>query len=873
MEKKSSEGDYTAEFYERVLEDLPDLICRWKPDGTITYVNENYCRYFGKDKEELIGESFMPFVPEEERQKITELSSKACGEAPVDRIEHMVIDSEGETMWQQWTNRALFDEDGRVVEFQSIGHDITDRKGDEEKLVESERKYRLISAYALDAIIMMDSSGVITYWNDAATKVFGFTENEVIGRDLITTIAPERYHMAHNEGLRNFISTGKGPLIGRTLEIYGTKKDGTEFPIELAVSAVTIGDKWYATGIIRDITERKKTESTLRESEERYRSLFDNVSMAVCIYDAESLCFEDVNEEAVRLFGYTREEFLKLTPMDISAEAEKTMETINRLMVEGLRSTHVPERKLKRKNGEVFLAEIYTGHFEEGGRRKMIGAVRDITERRWAENHVKESEAKYRNLFNLASDSIFIIDPETRRFLDVNEKAASGLGYTTEELLQMRIDDIDAPDAAVRNKEILKQLFNEKSIVFEHSHKRKDGTTVPVEINARMTEYGGAEVIQGMVRDLTARKGDELKIKKEKEKLQEYLDIAGVMFVVIGADQRVVMINRKGSEVLGWETDEMVGKNWFDNFLPEAHRGEVKVVFDALMNGKSDLVEFYENPVLTRDGTERLVAWHNRLLRDDEGCVYATLSSGEDITKRKKAEDELRKSKDEVDILNKELHHILTESSKIEDRERKRYSEILHEVIGQNLVAMKMGLVGPTEKCCPEGTEGGKAIASALAILDETIKATRTVTAELYPSVLDDMGLESAVEWYAHSVLEPHGIKVTRDVDGMVEDLPDEAKRILYRITRESLQNSLKYSGAKCVEISCLPFDGALRLSVKDNGKGFDYEETVRRAKRGIGLLLMREWAVSLDGNLIIESSPGKGTEICLEIPLSGKVS
>jgi PAS domain S-box-containing protein len=125
-----------------------------------------------------------------------------------------------------------------------------------------------------------------------------------------------------------------------------------------------------------------------------------------------------------------------------------------------------------------------------------------------------------------------------------------------------------------------------------------------------------------------------------------YLDVAGVIFVVINKDQKVSLINQKGCNILGYKEHEIVGKNWFDNFLPKQGRKEVKEAFGKLMEGKVELVEHYENPVITRSGEERIIAWHNTIIKDENGKVISTLSSGEDVTDRKRAEEALAREQD-----------------------------------------------------------------------------------------------------------------------------------------------------------------------------------------------------------------------------------
>jgi PAS domain S-box-containing protein len=144
-------------------------------------------------------------------------------------------------------------------------------------------------------------------------------------------------------------------------------------------------------------------------------------------------------------------------------------------------------------------------------------------------------------------------------------------------------------------------------------------------------------------------------LKKERDKSQHYLNVAGVILVAINAEQNVTMINMKGCEILGYKEHEIVGKNWFDHFIKAENIEEMKRIFNQMISGNIEPVEYYENPILIKDGNERIIAWHNSLIRDKSGRIIGTLSSGDDITERKRAEEALRESE--------KKYKILTESS------------------------------------------------------------------------------------------------------------------------------------------------------------------------------------------------------------------
>ena len=145
-------------------------------------------------------------------------------------------------------------------------------------------------------------------------------------------------------------------------------------------------------------------------------------------------------------------------------------------------------------------------------------------------------------------------------------------------------------------------------------------------------------MVQGAIYDITERKRAEVALRQERDRAQKYLDIAGVMFVALDDKGGVTLINQKGADILGYEQEEIIGKNWFDNFLPASVRDQVSTVFHRLMAGEIEPVEYHENPVLTKGGEERTIAWHNTVLEDDEGNTAGILTSGEDITERVRAE-------------------------------------------------------------------------------------------------------------------------------------------------------------------------------------------------------------------------------------------
>ena len=164
---------------------------------------------------------------------------------------------------------------------QRLQAELAERKRAEETLRESEARTRLIIDTALDAVVTMDSSGTVTGWNPSAEATFGRTEEQTLGREMAEMVIPDRYRQAHRDGLRSFLETGEGPVLGTRIEIVALHSDGHEFPIELAISPLQVGGQHIFSGFVRDLSERKRAEETLRRSEASYRGLVDHATYGI----------------------------------------------------------------------------------------------------------------------------------------------------------------------------------------------------------------------------------------------------------------------------------------------------------------------------------------------------------------------------------------------------------------------------------------------------------------------------------------------------------------------------------------------------------------------------------------------------------------
>jgi PAS domain S-box-containing protein len=264
-------------------------------------------------------------------------------------------------------------------------------------------------------------------------------------------------------------------------------------------------------------------------------------------------------------------------------------------------------------------------------------------------------EAQFQGLAEHALIGMAIVQDD--RFLYVNPKYCEIFGYDRDELLEgmTPLDLVADSDRALAALNMEKRLTGTaQGVEYVFKGKRKDGSAIDVEIHGALMEIDDRPTLIASLMDVTGRKRAEEELRqsqalamRERDTAQRYLDIAGVMILVLNADETVALINRQGCRILGYDSpEEILGKSWIEFCIPERMRETTRKAFLRLVTGKNPSTEYRENPVLTKTGGERIIAWHNTQIRDDKGSVVATLSSGEDVTEHKLADENLRKSEE-----------------------------------------------------------------------------------------------------------------------------------------------------------------------------------------------------------------------------------
>ncbi|MFB0524021.1 MAG: PAS domain S-box protein [Phycisphaerae bacterium] len=620
-------------------------------DSRVVFANEAMAEITGFALEEMLtmpSEQVQAFVHPEERALVwNRHRERLKGSSLPEQYELRGIRKDGSICWLD-IHASRIEYRGKPA-IQATYVDITERKKAEEALRASRDYLERLTNSMWDAVFSVKMPGRVIEWVNDSFKLTGYEPEDCIGRTTEFLYPDKREFIDFGNKLKKCIEAGKDVLHAEQLL---RRKNGEPFSAEITTTVFREkGQVTRVTSIVRDITERKKAEEALRESEKKFKGIFEHANDGIVYLDSSGKIL-DVNKKAVQLFGGSKKEIINKDFTKIGIFSRKDVPELREnfeQLLSGQKATQTVT--IKNKKGQELILECLASVAKAGGKpTKIMVIARDITERKQAEEKLSQALVWQKAIFEGSRDAVFITD-EDSRFVAVNRAACELTGYLRDELLRMRIPDLHEPEDLTAYNLYHDRIMEGEEIVSEAKILRKDGTKVDTEFNNRCIRISGTPYMHTVARDITERKRAELLLRKERDKAQKYLDVAGVMLVAIDTEQRVGLINKKGCEILGYKEEEILAKNWFDNFLPDRSRDIVRAIFKKTVRGEINPPEYYEHPILTKNGDERLIAWHNTILKDDKGEVVAILSSGENITQRKKAEKALQESEEKYRTL------------------------------------------------------------------------------------------------------------------------------------------------------------------------------------------------------------------------------
>jgi PAS domain S-box-containing protein len=609
-----------------------------------------------------------------------------------------------------------------------------------------------------------------------------------------------------------------------------------------------------------NLESAKRAERSLRDNEHFANQIAELTPVVINVFDLATRRNVYISPDVVNLLGYTPTEILEMEdsfsvlwhPEDIPLANE------NLALLKHARDGEIAEFecRMRRRDGEWrwVASRIMPFKRDEHGAVQIITASLDITARKLTQEALRERSEVLQAIFDHNPVMFCFID-QTGRIKLANREFERVFGWTLAEI--QGHPDIFAefyPDLDYRAG-VLAFIRESTGKFAEFQTRTRGGAVIPTSF-ANVLLADGTSIGIGL--DITERKRAEDALRKQNEILQKIFDNIPVMINFTDSDGRIILVNREWQQTLGWSPDEVRNEDLdvFSECYPDPkYRQEV---MEFVKTATGEWVDFRTR---TRDGRVIDTSWARVRLSDG-----TTIGIGQDITQRKRAEEQIRATSEQLRALSASLQAAREE-------EGTRIAREIHDELGAALTSLRWDLES-FDKVISESGDRSKLqvlrerIAAMLRLTETTISTVRRISSELRPSVLDDLGLAAAIEWQVQQFQARTGIICRCDCSLENIDLSREQSTAVFRIFQEALTNILRHAQATTVDTTMKAEAGEFVLEIIDNGRGITENE--KSGLQSLGLLGMQERAHLIGGKINVTGVEGKGTVITVQIPISG---
>jgi PAS domain S-box-containing protein len=624
----------------------------------------------------------------------------------------------------------------------------------------------------------------------------------------------------------------------------------------------------------------RNAEGVMRDLKDRFRGIFDDLRDGLLLADKETLNFIVGNRAIREMLGYGEEELSQLGIEDIHPrEALSWVISQFEALAKGeiAIASDIP---VKRKDGSVFYVDISSSYpMTFNGKDCLMGVFRDTTDHRRMEKALRESESKFRKFFedDLTGDYITSADGI---ILDCNQAFLQIFGYKNKMQAVGENFVVLFSDPSEREL-ILHQLRTKGKLEnYETIRKRRDGSLITVNENivATFDEERKLVEVKGYVYDITERKQAEEALRESEAKYRRIVDTANEGIWSVDENFITTFVNRGMAWMLGYNESEMIGRpvHWF------MFEEDLANLREKMRDRQTGISDRYERRYRHKDGRPVWVILSVTPLVDDkDGSFKGSFAMVTDISDRKQMEEELFKSRHELELrvrertadlerANDQLQSIPSKLIAAQEDERRRIAGELHDSVGQTLAAIKYGI----ETVLVNRDRGDLVGAFNLLerfvpTLQRSIDETRGIYMGLRPPMLDSLGLLATLEWFCREFQSLHSsFRLELETKIKEEEIPDTMKIIIFRIVQEALNNAAKHSRAKRVSLLLAKIRSSIELTVEDDGEGFELDSVLSHNDlKSLGLTGMSDRAKLGGGIFSIESTPGRGTVVRVSWP------
>ncbi len=616
-------------------------------DGNITEVNDEFCRISQFTKEELLGKNHRIVNSGLHPKEFFKTMWENITDGKIWRGQIRNKAKDGSFFWVDAVIAPILGEDGKPIEYLSIRFDITEQKLTEVKVLESKNKTDAILAASTNGIITINENGIIETFNPAAETIFGYSENEILGKN-VNLIVPEEHASKHNSYIKNYLETGKKKVIDKRIENFGKHKNGNLISLEIGISEVKLRNARLFTAIVNDITERKLAEKALAESEEKSKSLLNSASDGIFGCDVNgNTTF--INPAALEMIGFKEEEILDKGIHALIHHSYNDGSKYPREFCPMFKSYSLGEKAkvddevLWRKDGTSFYVEYSSTPLMKGD--ELIGSVvifKDISVRKEMEKKLKLIQYGIDN----AKDSICFVDPVSGKILDTNIHAYESLGFNKEEIVGRAFWYFDINFDRENWHAFVDRLKSGEKVSYESTLCSIDEVLIPVEINTSYFEFENNNYIAAFTHDITERKKAEKSIAKINMLSDSALDLTKAGFWEVPMDNSgYYNQSDRATNIFGMfpkEDQRYLLSDWY-NAMASADDTIAKSVSEQFGLTAEGKIERYDVIYPFKRPVDEKIVWIHAIgvmRNDDDGLMHMD-GVTQDITQAKLAEFEI----------------------------------------------------------------------------------------------------------------------------------------------------------------------------------------------------------------------------------------
>ncbi|MGB9978280.1 PAS domain S-box protein [Methanobacterium sp.] len=828
----------SEEKYRSIFENSMDAIFLTRPDGSILDANPAAEEMYGYTKDELCKLG---------RSGILDLNDPRLHEALNERVhtgkfrsEYNSIRNNGSKFVTDVAGNLFKDNKGNDKGI-IITRDITERKKIEDELKENQR--------TLETLIS-NLPGVVYRCSNDPNWTMEFVSEGCLE---LTGYQPEDLIMNKNVSYENLINLEDRQAVWDVIQKALAEKK--PFKITYRIITADLKEKYVweqgrgifspegklvaLEGFITDITKRKEAEKALQKSELYYRTIFENTGTATLIA-GEDTVISLANTECEKLSGCSKEE-IEGKKSWIDFIVEEDMERL--LNYHNIRETdpRAPknyELKLRNKQGDI--KDVYVTIELIPYTRNRVISLLDITDKKRSRKALRESEVKFREIFNNANDMITVSELDENmmpgQFIEVNNVALEMLDYNKEEFLNMTPFDIVHPDVEASLSKIEYEMSRNGYTRHESILVTKNGSKIPVEVATHFFKLQGKEVVLAISRDITDRKKAEETLRLASTYNRSLIEASLDPLVTIGSDGKITDVNNSTEIITGYSREQLIGTDFSDYFTePEKARKGYQQVF------QEGLVRDYPLEIKNREGSVTSVLYNASVYKDEYGNVIGVFAAARDVTELKKAEENIKSSLEEKEILLREIHH--------------RVKNNLQIIISLLSLQKRYIKDNETRNILEESQNRVKSMAMVHEKLYNSESLVKIDFKEYIKDLTDSLFLTYKIS--------PYVVKLNKKIDNIFFDVNTAIPCGL--IINELVTNSLKHAFPQTtdpesknneIQIKLLQSQNNFVLIVSDNGLGLP-ENIDFKSTESLGLRLVNSLVRQLDGDIKIDRTEG----------------